>query len=538
MRSLRWKIIRSIKLYDISALFAGESDDILFLHLVKLMRESYGEKLSLENLLKDEAAWENFSSACRDLPKAKLDSRVREEEDSSNEELGFRFMGQRYALDQEIFSKLIWSKVKENREGVQRSLPKVLDVAAVFGSPVADTLLEEAGDFEFKNFTENLQDLKDKFGKSTGNADNFAAAWLDLLRPLLADKSETSGYYPSFMRGDKWAKRNLECFAGSYTELKHDTILYSKQVMAEMGGMFRDKIDDRGYVQPEPEVYRALAKLNRRTLDTLENATVIDEKSFEPINLYIDLCERLAEISEIELAGELPSDDDFEFIRAFGGNISHIDFLLTNWEEVGALGAEKLPDEIVADIASNPESNQCLEVAIGKPQNIWVIVPVDGSLRLAVGLVYDFYEFPVSFEQRMTDEDWTSIYMQKVLGHEPFGNETVEVDLSIEPLKPSWTEEYRYDPEKEGEQAPKLNTLPNWVALFSAERMSSDGSFVASLNQGKLKLEDKEGMQISIPSYISFVQDAHFLDLDQDGSEELMLLCWKYGRFSNLRPFG
>ena len=61
-------------------------------------------------------------------------------------------------------------------------------------------------------------------------------------------------------------KEESECFAGSYTELKHDTVLYSKQVMAEMGGGMEEEPDDRGYVEPEPVVYERFASLAEQTV--------------------------------------------------------------------------------------------------------------------------------------------------------------------------------------------------------------------------------------------------------------------------------
>ena len=72
-----------------------------------------------------------------------------------------------------------------------------------------------------------------------------------------------------FMQGEEWAKKNLECFAGSFTELKHDTILYTKQVMAEMGGGYEEEPDDRGYVEPEPLVSARFAELSDRTAEGL-----------------------------------------------------------------------------------------------------------------------------------------------------------------------------------------------------------------------------------------------------------------------------
>ena len=48
-------------------------------------------------------------------------------------------------------------------------------------------------------------------------------------------KSANSGY-PSFMTNSAWTRKDLNTILGSWTELKHDTLLYAKQVMAEMGG--------------------------------------------------------------------------------------------------------------------------------------------------------------------------------------------------------------------------------------------------------------------------------------------------------------
>ncbi len=44
------------------------------------------------------------------------------------------------------------------------------------------------------------------------------------------------GAYPPFMQTQAWTRKDLQTSLGSWTELKHDTILYAKQVMAEMGG--------------------------------------------------------------------------------------------------------------------------------------------------------------------------------------------------------------------------------------------------------------------------------------------------------------
>jgi len=70
------------------------------------------------------------------------------------------------------------------------------------------------------------------------------------------------------MQNQAWARKDLNTLLGSWTELKHDTILYAKQVYAEMGGGM-EGVDDRGYVEPNPYLYARLAALVNLTREGL-----------------------------------------------------------------------------------------------------------------------------------------------------------------------------------------------------------------------------------------------------------------------------
>ncbi len=59
---------------------------------------------------------------------------------------------------------------------------------------------------------------------------------------------------------------------GSWTELRRDTILYAKQVYAEMGaGALPPPAPEppKGYVEPVPELYARLQALAQMTIDGL-----------------------------------------------------------------------------------------------------------------------------------------------------------------------------------------------------------------------------------------------------------------------------
>ena len=93
--------------------------------------------------------------------------------------------------------------------------------------------------------------------------------------------------YPTFMTNQAWADKNLSTFLGSWTELRHDTILYVKQVYAEMGGGGPPaSVDDRGYVEPNPYLYAKLAALTKMTKDGLDGRGLLSDKNRD--NLSID----------------------------------------------------------------------------------------------------------------------------------------------------------------------------------------------------------------------------------------------------------
>jgi len=66
------------------------------------------------------------------------------------------------------------------------------------------------------------------------------------------------------------------------------------------------------------------------------------------------------------------------------------------------------PAAIVADVATDP-NGQVLEEGTGKISEIYVVVPIDGKLRIAKGGVYSYYEFTWPMSDRLTDKKWREL---------------------------------------------------------------------------------------------------------------------------------
>lgn len=425
--------------YSITSFFAGASDDAGYEEYAPLIREAYGENVDLIDLIGNVTPFEKYQQLTAALDPPAINSVVFPDDegktDKTEEAKGYRFMGQRYSLDAAVFTQLCYSKVEAAPDGSQRMLPDALDVPAAMGSDAALKILEDDGNFYFEGYEQNMNAVREQIQKAPAAfwSASLYSDWLYTLQPLLEEKGEG---YPSFMQNTEWNKKNLEGFLGSWTELKHDTVLYSKQFMAEMGGG-DEEIDDRGYVEPQPELYYRLSALAKKTSQGLEQYGIISDDDIENLAKLSELADRLMDISIKELTGQEVTEDDYELIRTYGGNIEHF------WEQAARsqlegqeeISSKEVPAALVVDVATDPNGT-VLEEAIGGISEIYVVVPIDGKLRIAKGGVFTYYQFEQPISERLTDSEW-----RKKIGMELTDDMEYQPDDSIE--QPEWTQSYR-----------------------------------------------------------------------------------------------
>lgn len=421
--------------YSVTSFFAGASDDNGVCEYAPLIRAAYGENAKVTDLIGNGDAFLDYRTNTVALPVPQINS-IPIEDGEENVIPGFRFMGQRFSIDAMVMQKLIYSNVQSNSAGEKRMLPDVLDVPAALGSDVALNLLKENGVEDYPGYMENMEKLRTGINEADDSLWNASlyASWIHTLRPLLEKKGEG---YPIFMQNEEWAKKNLECFAGSYTELKHDTVLYSKQVMAEMGGGMEEEPDDRGYVEPEPVVYERFASLAEQTAQGLKKYQMLSDADEDNLVKLEELALRLQTISNKELQNETLTDEEYDLIRTYGGNIEHFwyDAMRANANS-DTIFSEEYPAALVVDIATDPNGS-VLEAATGDPSQIIVAVQVDGKIKLASGSVYTFYQFEQPLNDRLTDTQW-----RVMMGIE--ANDDMEYQKTTDIKQPAWTDSYRY----------------------------------------------------------------------------------------------
>ncbi len=166
----------------------------------------------------------------------------------------FELFGQRYVLDSHVFSQVVYDRLPS-----KRMMPNPLDVAfAALGNDQALGLLDsELGKYAgYPGALEGARILADAHGAEFWNA-NLYNLWLSSLRALSpgADvgRPKTSGM-PEVTGSAAWGRRILNTQLGSWSELRHDTLLYAKQSYTGAPGCnYPD-----AYVDPYPEFFAKL----------------------------------------------------------------------------------------------------------------------------------------------------------------------------------------------------------------------------------------------------------------------------------------
>ena len=328
---------------------------------------------------------------------------------------GLRFMGQRYVPDSFILGRLVSPTVGKKLGspsfttgcipdvGCVRVLPRGLDVMAVLGSGRSLDLLGMLGDSSYERYGETISGLKQQFGAISQRQwnRNLYWSWLYCLKAL-ADGQAGEGW-PTFSLSDAWRDRQLFSALGSWSSLRHDTILYAKQsfTMTMARAAPPPAKQAPGYVEPAPELYARLIALNRMTIRGLEDQHVLDADSRGRAQALDDALCRLLAISTGELEGRRLSPDEEEFIRHFAERVSEI---------VAGAGTAARKTTMAADVHTDQNTGSVLEEATGYLRLMLVAFKEpEGAVIVGAGPVYSYYEFKQPMADRLTDEKWRAM---------------------------------------------------------------------------------------------------------------------------------
>lgn len=410
----------------------GKTDDYTPIGYKQVIAKVYGSSLPSIKVIElggDKSLQQFKAEVQKSLPAQKIVSMQTGIGKTQDERLkittGFKFMGQRFTWDAYMFNQLSSPAVGSDVDS--RNIPSALDVMYILGSVAAkkemdkDAAMHSWADQYHSQITKMQNEAKGKLEKKETSYDT----WLYGIKTIF--QSSQSRQY--FTQTEAWEYKNLNTAVSSWTELKHDTILYSKQSYAESGGEGPEPIPGyklpviKGYVEPNPIFFSVLKDLVGGLETDLDNDKLLTDEYRNKLESLKSLIETANKIAVKEVNGEMLTDEDYVIIDKlptyFNAN------LILPADTGDIIDPETTKMAVIADVATDAFGGSVLEVATGTPNQIFVVVKdAYGGTRIATGYVYSWYQFISN--KRMNDQEWRGMVYNP------------DSDKELNKYKPSW----------------------------------------------------------------------------------------------------
>ena len=409
------------RIMEITGFFAGKSDDISYPEWRNFLVKVLGtEKLAAGEAL-NPATLAKISQRLGELQGPRILSEVIIDPSvftATKEQLlestkSMRLFGHRFTFDGWIFSRL--TAGQEKTPVRLPSMPSALFIPAALGDKAAlgfaDQYLQNLSPpfspEETAGFNGRLQEVGADLGKIKEPEwfSSVGGAWLKLLGTL------TSSYgrgYPLYMQDQLFPVKQVESFLGSYTELKHDTLLYAKQNYAEMGGGGEEGTPPpvpKGFVEPNLPFWQNLARLVNYVETGYRKYGLFkgDLEEYGTLGRFKREVAFYASVAAKELQGVPLTEEEYENLRT-----RSLQYMAEPRDPNVILESKEKRAALIADVHTDASEGQILYEATGEPYIMLVLMGNDGTVRLTVGVAYNHYEFTGPLATRYTDADWQS----------------------------------------------------------------------------------------------------------------------------------
>ncbi len=368
--------------------------------------------------------------------------------------VSFLLMGQRFAIDSYVTGNVVYDRVLKDGQPVLRALPSPLDVMYALGNDRAATHLQP--ELAAYPYGENLSALRQQVDGATPEfwQSSIYNRWLGMIRTL--NGASTAANFPQSMRTAAWADKMLQTQLASWTQLRHDNLLYVKQSFSTM--MVACEYP-AGYVEPYPDFYAAMydyAHASHQALAALPQSALSQDLKDRVLGYFqrvMDVSQMLRGMAEKELRLEEFNAEETLFLRSIMvakaanvmgcGGITFED-VWNGWYRGLFYRADDNP-ALIADVHTNPTNDpesplyppRVLHAATGPIAPILLIVDTDEGSAIYVGPSFSYFEITTEGDQstpatRLNDEEWRTRLTQG----------------TVYPSPPTWTDSFRQASER------------------------------------------------------------------------------------------
>lgn len=378
--------------------------------------------------------------------------------------VSYRLSGQRFIIDSYILGNVVFDKLIQDGKKLMRMMPNPLDALFVLGNNDALPLLkQEFKKHEYSEQLANLRFLVDKKPDDFWNGSLYNA-WLNGIRELNPGTETDS--QPLFMKTAAWHHEKINTQLASWSQLRHDNLLYAKQSYTGGTGCSFPY----SYIEPYPDFYREIKQFAHKAGNFFEQLSGTNyelQRIADFFPHFESVMEKLEVLANKQLNGQLFSEEENEWLKSmlFAGGGSgippytgwYVDLFYDNWD-----AAEY--DFTVVDVHTQPTDEfgnvvgKVLHTGTGQI-NLGVFIatcPFSYEKQMAyVGPTMSYYETITNDFKRLTDQEWEELV---------WDNEV--------PQRPLWTNIYLAG--NKGEKREKSIELPS--QLYISAPVISSGS--------------------------------------------------------------
>ena len=318
---------------DVTGFFAGIPDDIAYPGLRDFTARVLGkDSLSPADAVNPDVR-DKLAARLNELPAPRILADIvasPQIADITKDQLlaqtrSFRLFGQRFSPDAWLLSRLTAGQEKTDLR--LPSMPTALFVPAALGNkPARDfaaAFLAQGGQAftpaEVEAFLGRLDATAAQLARMP-DSDwdvSLASGWLHVLSTL---KSAYGPGWPGYMQSPPFPAKQIESVLGSYTELKHATVLYAKPQYAEFGSGGEDGTPPpapKGFVEPNPEFWKAMLRLADTVKAGFTHYKILLPEVEEEGRLgrFRKQMEFYAALANKELTNAPISENDYETLR-------------------------------------------------------------------------------------------------------------------------------------------------------------------------------------------------------------------------------
>ena len=413
------------KIESMLSFFVGDQDNVTLDNLDGLKQEL---NITQASVLLDTLELANFQSALSQKPFAeqKILSQILMNDPCSPDSIipasAFMLYGQRFVIDSYVTGNVVYDRIRYQGEAVTRMLPSTLDILFSLGNDAAGQLLQSQ--LEQYHYTTNLSALRyliDSYETEFWDRTLYNM-WLHTIRAL-NPPGQRENLAPVFQTAAWWQK-NMNSQLSSWTELRHDHLLYAKQSYS--GGVICSY--PYGFVDPVPQLFSRLKNLGLTVADKIQAFDFNNEYMKSYITSYFQnlagVCDTLQGIAQKEIDGVVFSTVEKLFLKRMitlqqvCGEVYDGWYVGLFYQSLDDTEGFLKKDFLVADYHTAPTDEfgnmvgWVAHAGTGPVDMLILITHLPGVGNVAfTGPVLSYYEYTSLNFLRLTDNEWKESYL-------------------------------------------------------------------------------------------------------------------------------